>query len=84
MFGATTTVKNSKKSKYVYSGYGIAFDGEISWIFANDFAKIVVISGVDNSSSFHYDNPKNNFLVFGEGLTDDINASFGTAEKKLQ
>ena len=25
----------------------------------------------------------NNFLVFGEGPTDDINGSFGTAEEKI-
>ena len=29
------------------------------------------------------DNPKNNFLVLDEGLTGGINASIGTAEKKL-
>ena len=28
LFGATNIVKNSDKSKYVYSGYGIAFDGK--------------------------------------------------------
>ena len=27
LFGATNIVKNNGKSKYVYSGYGIAFDG---------------------------------------------------------
>ena len=28
MFGATNIVKNSNKEKYVYTGYGIAFDGK--------------------------------------------------------
>ena len=38
---------------------------------------------VDNSSSSHVDNCKNNFLVLGEGPTDDINGTIGTAEKKI-
>ena len=47
----------------------MAFDGEGSWSFGNDFAGNVII-GVDNSSSCHTDNWKNKFLVLGEGLTD--------------
>ena len=27
LFGATNTVKNNVKDKFVYSGYGIAFNG---------------------------------------------------------
>ena len=41
-----------------------------------------VFFDVDNSSSSHVDNCKNNFLVLGEGPTDDINGTIGTAEKK--
>ena len=77
MFGAINIVKNSDKSKY------IAFGGAGSWSFGNDFTRYVVIFGVDNSLSSHTDNRKNNFLVLGEGLTDDINGSTGTAEKKF-
>ena len=36
MFGAINIVKNSNKEKYVYSGYGIVFDGEGSWSFNDD------------------------------------------------
>ena len=54
----TNIVKNNDKEKRVYSGYGKAFDGASSWNF-----------GVDNSSSSHADNCKNNFLVLGKGLT---------------
>ena len=43
----------------------------------------VTIFGVANSSSSHTDNCKNNFLVLGEGPTDDINDSIGAAEKKF-
>ena len=50
--------------KYIkHSVYGIAFDGECSWSFGNEFARNSIIFGVDNSSSSHTDNHKNNFLV---------------------
>ena len=83
MLGAAVIVKNSDKGKYVYSAYGIAFDGAGSWSFGYDFARNVVIFGVDNSSSFHIDNWKNIFSVLGEGSTNDINDSVGAAEQKV-
>ena len=49
-------VKNSDKEKWVYSGYGLAFDGASWWNFGNDFANNVAIRGVRNSSSSHADN----------------------------
>ena len=49
----------------------------------NDFARNAVIFGVNNSSSSHTDNRKNNFLELGEGPTQGINNSTGSAEKKL-
>ena len=49
----------------------------------NDTAYNVINFGVDNSSSSHIDNPKNNFLVLGKGPSEGINASFGSAEKIL-
>ena len=61
LFGATSKVKNNDKEKWVYSGYGITFDGASSWNFGNSFARNVVIFGVNNSSSSHADNHKNNF-----------------------
>ena len=48
LFGATNKLKNSDKAKWVYSGYGIAFYGADSWSFGNDFARNVVLFGVDN------------------------------------
>ena len=47
----------------------------------NDFARNIVVFGADNTSSSHVDNRHNNFLVLGEGPTDDIKGSAGTAEK---
>ena len=64
----------------MYSGYRIAFDTAGSWSFGYDFARNVVIFGVDHSSSSHTDNRKNNFLVLDDGPTVDINGKVGTAE----
>ena len=68
MFSATNVVRNNDKSKY---------------LFSNDSAKNIKIFSVDNSSSSHTDNCKNNLFVLGEGLTYDINGSFGTPEKEF-
>ena len=51
----------------MYSDYRIAFDGAGSSSFGNDFTRNFLIFGVDNSSSSHADNHKNNFLVLNEG-----------------
>ena len=40
----------------MYSGYGIAFDGEDWRSFGNDTARNVIIFGVNNSSSSYVDN----------------------------
>ena len=42
-----------------------------------------MIFGVDNSSSSHSDNRKNNFLKLDEGPNYGINGSFGAPEKKF-
>ena len=39
------------------------FDGKSEWGFGNDYARNVIIFGVDNSSSSHADNLTNNLLV---------------------
>ena len=79
----TNIAKNSDKQKYVYSSFGIAFDWKGDWSFDNDYARNVIIFGVDNSSSSHADNLKNNFLILGDGDTFSINGSFGALEKKF-
>ena len=61
MFGATIITKTNDKENYVYSGYGIAFDGKAFWSFGNGYARNVVIFGVDTSSSSHIDN--SNILI---------------------
>ena len=83
LFGAASIVKSSDKEKYVYIGYEITLDSSGSWSFDNNTARNFIIFGVDNSSSSHADNHKNNFLVLGEGPTFGINGSFGSPEKKF-
>ena len=85
LFGVTSVVNISDKEKYVYGGYGIAiaFDGKSEWTFYDDYARNVVTFGVDNSSLSHADNPKNSFLILGEGNTFGNKGSFGAPEKKL-
>ena len=67
----------------MYSGYEIAFGGKDSWSFNDEFARNVMIFGVDHSSSFHTDNLKNEFLILGERNTFSINGSFGAKEKNI-
>ena len=67
----------------MYSGYGKTFDSAGSFSFDNDFARNVIIFGVDNSYSSHSDSRKNNFLILGKGLTYGINGIFGSPEKKM-
>ena len=66
----------------MYHGYGITFDSTGSWSFDNDYARNVIICSVDNTSSFHVDNCKKNFLALEEGPTFGVNGSFGSPEKK--
>ena len=59
------------------------FDGLASWSFVNNFAKNVLIFGVDNSSSCYTDTRKNDFSLLDESLTDDFNGRIGVAEKNV-
>ena len=79
LFGTMDIVQNCDKEKYVYSGYGITFDCADSWSLENGTARNNIIFGVNNNSSSHADNCKNNFLVLGKGPTFGINGRFGSA-----
>ena len=61
LFGGTSILKKSDKEKWVYSGYGIAFDGKGECSFDNDYARTVIIFKVNNSSSSQADNLKKIF-----------------------
>ena len=67
----------------MHSDYGTTFDGKDECSFGNDNARNVVIFNVDNSSSSHADNGKNNFLVLDKWDTFGINGSFGVLERKF-
>ena len=58
MFGTIKLVKNAIKSKFTYNGRGTVFNREGSWSFDNNFARNVVIFGVDNNSSSDTDDGK--------------------------
>ena len=81
LFGVTNIVKNSDQEKYVYSGYGIVFDGKCESSFGNKYARNVIVFGVDNSISSHTNNLMNNFLILDEVHTFGIKGSFGAPEK---
>ena len=51
LFGSFKLTKNGDIDKYEYSGYGIEFDRETSFLLGDDFGKNVTIFGVDMSSS---------------------------------
>ena len=80
MFGAAELTRNTFKRKFIYSGYGIVFDGAVSWIFDNNSVWNVVIFCVDNSSSRKCENCKCNIIILGEGTTDDNTDSAGEPE----
>ena len=49
----------------------------MEWSFGNDYTRNITIFGVDNSSSSHANNLKNNFSILGEGDTFGITRIFG-------
>ena len=83
LFGATNIVK-----KWVYSGYGIAFDETSMWSFGNNYVlylcfRNVIIPAIDSSSSSHTDNCRNNSLVLSEGDTFGINGGLSAPKNKF-
>ena len=81
LFSTINIVRKAVESKFIFDGWGIAFDGESLLSFGDDFVENVVIFSVDNGSSSDTDNEENNFLVLDKGQTDCINDSIGAAEK---
>ena len=49
LFGATNIAKNSDKSKWMYSGYGIAFDGKGEYKFGNDYVKNYSLKKIEHT-----------------------------------
>ena len=73
--------KNVNLDKYGYSGYGIEFNMRSRFSLPNgEFGKHVFIFDVDNSSSVHSNNRKNNILLLGDRLTDGLDNTTITEE----
>ena len=83
MFGEVKLTKNLDIDKYKYSGYGIGFDRKGKLSFGNRFAQIVIIFGVDMSSSVRTNNKKKNILILGEGIIRGLDGITLTSEKNL-
>ena len=73
LFGATEQIVRNKSIPIV----AMEFDRVGLRSFDNETARIF---GVDNSSSSHVDNHKNNFSLVDEGPTFGINRNFGLVE----
>ena len=65
MFGAVKLTKQVDIDLYKYSGYGIRFDRK-------GLFQLVMISGVDMSSSSYIDNKKKYILILGKGSTQGL------------
>ena len=77
----TNTVKNNDKEKYVYSSYGIAFNGKGSWSFNENFARNVIIFGVGNSSSYHKFDRVDIEEVSFKGDAHDVSVNYDAIDK---
>ena len=79
MFGAVKLTKYSDIDKYKYLGYGIGFDGRGTFLFPNDsFGQNVIRFGVNMYMLI----TRKNILILGEGLTQELDETILTAEKK--
>ena len=57
LFGAVKLTKNAEIDKYIYSGYGIGFDGHGFYSHpSGGTGRNVIIFGIDMSSSIKIDN----------------------------
>ena len=75
--------KNRHIDKYKYSGYGIEFDARGTFLFPNGSLDQNVVSfGAYMRSSVHANNKTKNILILGEGITQGLDDTILTAEKK--
>ena len=86
LFGAVKVNKKGSNDpkKWEFGGKGIAFvSGRTFSMGAQGAARNVVIFGVDNSSSKHPVNKKNDFMVLGNGTSEIVEKVHTIAEKGL-
>ena len=81
MFGNVKITKNADPNKYSYSGYRKGFDSRSLFSILNfDLGKIVIIFGVDMSSSVHANNWNIDILILGKRQTQRLDNTALTAE----
>ena len=82
--GADFTLKdltlNADPDKYLYSGYGRWFDSHSTFLILDSLSKNFIIFGVDNSSSVHVDNKKEDSLFLGKVPTQGFHGTTKIAE----
>ena len=83
LFRATNILKHNVKEKWLYSGYGIAFNGKCEWKCGNDFARNVIIFSVDKSSSSQTDYLRKKLSALNRRPTYCINGSVGEPSNKF-
>ena len=68
--------------KYIYSGYGLAFDSTAQFSLPQGgMARNMIIFVVDLSNSVHATNKTQNILILGHGLTHKVKNTTIYAEK---
>ena len=67
--------------KYIYSGYGLAFDSTGQFSHPQGGRARNIIFGVDLSNSVHATNKTQNILILGHGLIQKVNKATIYAEK---
>ena len=80
MFGAVILTKHPNIDQYKYSGYGIGFYRKGFFSLGNEIERIIIIFGVDMTSSPHIDNKKRDILIIGKDPTQRLEHTL-TAEK---
>ena len=73
-----------ESKKIIYYGHGKGYDSAGSLSFGNEFARNVIMFGIDKNSLRHFENRKYNVLILREEPTDYTNDSFGESEKKCR
>ena len=72
--------KNADRDKYSYLGYDNRFDAGSALSLASPWIRENVIFGKDNSPLAHADNRKQNNLIIGKGLTNELDDTAIKAE----
>lgn len=62
LFGIVKLKRRGIKSRFIYNGQVITFDGTGQWSYGNYFPQNVIVFSFDKSSSFYTDNQKNGFF----------------------